>query len=241
MIPKLLFMFWHDGHPPYTVRRMIDHVRKLNPTWKFRLLTSKTKCAKPPGFDKLIIQHQSDWYRISFIEKYGGVYMDASCFHIHPIEYWVDVDDDRLQGFKWPFRSKVMENWAFAAPPKHPFVVEWKKECELSIVSGIKSYVHKLPESIKKLDGFLRFGDYLRQHMAWKKVYQTDVPTWKSTIRLKKSTDVDGPYAVHVQHEWDTDDVIDAILKGEFDESIPFIKLTGHDREAMEDAIASHK
>ena len=231
MIPKIIYMFWHDGKPPSRIQKMVTLAKQLNPTWKFRLLTEKTKCPKPDGYESLEVEHKSDWYRIYFMERTGGVWMDIWCIHIHPIESWVDLTSDNIQGFQWPYLTKVMENWAFAAPPKHPFVTEWKQEFAKAINMGFKKYKRSLSKELlgKDLHESL---PYLSQHAAWRVVHARRKS--KKEVTMSSSANVQtGPSGLIVAADWDH--VVFArrltsAPKKRY-KKMPFIKLRGIDRE----------
>lgn len=60
----------------------------------------------------------------------------------------------------------AMENWAFAAPPQHPFVLQWRDNFRHALTVGPEPYVNSLPRTIT--GAFLANFSYLAQHNAWK-------------------------------------------------------------------------
>ena len=67
----------------------------------------------------------------------------------------------------------MMENWAIAAPEKHPFIVAWKDEFEKAITMGFRKYKRKLDRSYIA-DDLYDYLPYLTQHAAWCVVYAKD-------------------------------------------------------------------
>lgn len=238
MVPKTMYMYWHSKKLPDLIRRMVRLARRQNPTWKIVVITPRARFAKPDGFHDLSVPAQSDWVRLHFLAKHGGVWMDISCIHLHPVEHWVDVTSSRLQGFLWPSRGTVMESWAFAAPPAHPFVVAWRDEFARAIAVGLKAYADDVP-SVSSMSGFDELGHYLAIHMAWRVVWnRRNRP--RDEVRLARSNDrVSGPFGLHRSSQWDADKLVVNMLRHSAARyaRMPFVKLTSCDRGALEDAM----
>ena len=241
VVPKVLYMFWHDGKPGKELRHMISLAKRMNPTWKVRLLSEKSPCAKPQGFEKLQPAHKSDWYRISYIEKYGGVWMDISCIHLRPLETWVDLRSAALQGFRWPGRTTTMENWAFAAAPHNAFVREWKREFESAIVMGFATYERRYDKTLLGSDTEMFVLPYLTQHAAWR-VVRRRVPEAKHPefrVTMRRSMDpASGPLFFSMAFD-DGDEMARLLSTASADRyrQMPFIKLRGWDREGLRELL----
>ena len=92
------------------------------------------------GFDALSVQAKTDWLRLCLVEKYGGVWLDASIICNRSIEESIDINETRVVGFECPIGQGILESWAFGARPSHPFITEWKHEFARAIRIGFKSY-----------------------------------------------------------------------------------------------------
>ena len=242
LIPKTLYMYWHDGRPPPIVRRMVNLAKRKNPSWRVRVLTEKSKCEKPRGFEELQVQHQSDWYRIYYLAKHGGVWMDISCIHLHPLEMWVDMKSAALQGFQWPFRTKTMENWAFAAPANNAFVREWKEEFKGAIEMGFRVYQRRYDKSLLGTSPEDYDLPYLTQHAAWRAI-RNRFPESRHpefAVRLRSAVNFHtGPYGILHAADYDADVFMRRLLKAGKKRfaRMPFVKLRGGEREALEEAV----
>lgn len=238
MIPKIVYMFWHDGRPGEVVRSMIRTAKRLNPEWRFRMLSAKTPCPKPEGFNRLTLpQHVSDWYRLHCIAQTGGVWMDASCIHLRPLEEWVDVRSDRLIGFQWPFRGTVMENWAFAAPPEHPFVVQWRDEFAHAISMGFAKYKRSLQRRGLPVD-VLASLPYLTQHACWR-IVRDRRAAFRDEVTLARAMAPGlGPLSLRpsAKSAEAAEEYVEVLLRAPVShfERMPFVKITGAYRDFIE-------
>ena len=50
------------------------------------------------------------------LARYGGVYLDATCVTLQPLEAWVDVRCESIQGFFLVDDGDTMESWATQTP-----------------------------------------------------------------------------------------------------------------------------
>ena len=162
-VPKNIFTFW-SGKKNEVVEWCIGNVRNMNPSWNIYVLNEKD-LIPTKGIENLMVQHKSDWARVCALEKYGGVWLDATCVCTRGVEAWVDMQSDSLQGFTAPWDDNVFENWAFATPPNTRLMSEWKKEFERAINMGFNKYKNQLPAWVQ-WSSLYNQCPYLTQHMA---------------------------------------------------------------------------
>lgn len=192
MIPKIIHTSW-EGAPPSLVRWCLKLMRAKNPDWhlKFHDITS----LKEQLPSAKIVQHRSDWQRVTCVEEEGGVWLDASCLCLQPIESWVDMSSASLQGFTYPGNEDIQENWAFAAPPRHPLMILWKNELEKAHDLGFDTYCEQLPMHIKESLSL----PYLTSHAALA-VARQRAPQEK--VSLKSSIAEGSPYRYMQDANW---------------------------------------
>ena len=91
------------------------------------------------------IQYLADWVRITLLEKYGGVWLDASVICTSAVEMWMAkrtgeegeeltmaIDENKITMFNSYFNPKVHGNWAMAvARNGHPLLKAWREEFAL--------------------------------------------------------------------------------------------------------------
>lgn len=166
-----------------TAESCIGRMRRYNSNLTVTVLTS-SDVPHVPGFERLSVQHRSDWARLYTLARRGGVWLDATCLCAAPITAWVDMDADHVQGFLTPASSPkelapkappdaIMENWAFAAPQGNAFMQAWKDEVMDAIATGFASYCAKCATFASpwlKDTGYL---PYLTTHLAMRKAHAT--------------------------------------------------------------------
>lgn len=238
LIPRKLFMYWDNhGTMPDIVRRCIQCWQRLNPDWKVTVLSeaSTKDMPKPEGFEGLGKQHQSDWIRLATLFAQGGMWVDASCVPFEPIEHWIDLQQDVMQGFESPFGGGTMETWAIAVPPRCRFMAAWKANFETAIRIGFEFYCKDLgPEIIgPELKNYL---PYLTLNAAWRKTHaETDY-----SVRLyPRANHHNGPLAYLQRFKWNTNKSVEALCAEEFHDCPVMVKLRGPDRAALIERAAT--
>ena len=151
---KILWMYWeqgienlHEYHQGAYNRMCFDGWRTLNPDWDIRVLDKATASEYVPQlseFDHLSRPMRSDLLRIKLLEKYGGVWADASTLPMRPLTGWVEhCDDDagiffyryfptRLNRLLNPFRCvHYISSWFIVAKqPNHYLIRRLSEEFE---------------------------------------------------------------------------------------------------------------
>jgi len=218
MIPKIIYVFW-EGNMNVFIRACFNNIKRMNPGFEVKLLTSESIDQKPKNFDDLKVQHKSDWARIEAIAKTGGVWIDISSIVLKPFDSWIDFDSDTFHGFEVPFGCDVIENWAFAAPKGCPLIDAWKKELKKAFDIGFKTYnkENDKPECLKSWLPYLTMHQAL--HIARRKIQYKN-------IKILKSTAINMPFNLISQCGWDSECFIKK-LKNEKKLHEIFLKLNG--------------
>ena len=131
------WMYWDDeASMPAIVHACIMSWKRHNPTHKIQLVTDANveKFVKdwPKGHDKIAgfetVQKKSNWIRMTLLETFGGIWIDASAYCLGPVERWV-TSRDQVTLYSQRSFSHVLENWAIGAPrPRHPLIVAWRAQ-----------------------------------------------------------------------------------------------------------------
>jgi len=150
-----IWCYWHEGTPSDLVLRCINSMRLQNPAWRVHLINKDTVqdflspsdwpmgCTKDHALARVndirfesstddsffeSVQKLSNWIRLTLLYKFGGVWMDASCFCTAPLETWV-TDMTKVTLFSVRVNADIYENWAIASPSsKHPTIKLWLDE-----------------------------------------------------------------------------------------------------------------
>jgi hypothetical protein len=83
------------------------------------------------------IQKKANWIRLTLLEKYGGVWVDASSFAVSGLDtLMVGADrDERLTVFSTRQNDAVATNWFIAAPMAgNPVVKAWRQKVRAGAV-----------------------------------------------------------------------------------------------------------
>lgn len=125
---KTIWIFWYQGwnNAPQIIKHCKDSWIYKNPDWEVKLLDKDSissfieiegfKCL----FKNLSIAHMSDLLRLELLEKYGGVWVDASLFCILPLNSWIfNVLKTDIFLFKSDTRLTIIANWFIAAKKNH--------------------------------------------------------------------------------------------------------------------------
>ena len=177
MIPKKIYTYWHErDKDPEFVKRCWKTFTKYDSDIELVILDKNTlKIWKPKNFDSLKHWHQADWIRLYYLEKYGGIWLDASIVVLKSLRSWVDFRSNKLQGFGYynaNLDNLIFENWAIVSPKSHPFIIEWKNNFKEAIEMGFEEWGNQNENRIcpanKKVDvPFYFSGEYLTMHRCF--------------------------------------------------------------------------
>ncbi len=123
--PKIIWVMWWQGYEtsPAIVKRCIRSWVKKNPDWELVFL-DKDSVKEYLTLDYIVnfkenvmhLQHLADVIRINLLAKYGGVWVDATCFCCKPLNEWLDrYIKSGFFAFSNPGRDRLIANWFLAA------------------------------------------------------------------------------------------------------------------------------
>lgn len=238
-IPKIVYMFW-KGTMNSFVHICMQKLKTLNPTWDVRILSSADVVATQ-GLEGLSnTAHVADWVRVDQMSRTGGVWMDATCMSMLPLESWVDVYSDKMQGFACPLDIDidVMEGWAFATPPGHKVMALWKAELQQAIEIGFDNYKKKVSDlPVSKLQMY-KHMPYLTMNGSLYNVMSQHDPHYE-TIEMRPSIGSESaPFQYLHNHSWNSNMAVRWLCSHPFDlvehsNIPPFYKLRGVERSIV--------
>ena len=145
---KIIWMSWLQGLDDRSIPKLnlecIHRWQFLNKDWDFKFITYKNVLDYVPDFfhilDKCpsrIKAHQTDLLRLILLEKFGGIWCDASLYPTEPLSNFIDniVNHTDFFTYRWMPRSidPIRGNrdtvvWFLAARhPDHYLIREWRK------------------------------------------------------------------------------------------------------------------
>jgi len=193
----------------------------------------------PLNYNKLIVQHKADWIRLKVLQKYGGLWMDASII-INDINKLEEMYQNSLQnksdltGFY--LKASIMnndpttyiENWFIMAPIDSIVIKEWLREFEYAINIGFDKYRNNIINTGYKNPAILDYGTYLTQHLCLQITLQNMYKTNSPNLLLYNAEDT--MYKLHTNCNWNESCITDNLINDSNTKNIPYIKLRGPDR-----------
>lgn len=141
-IPRILWLYWAQGwaHAPDLVRECARSWEATNSDWEVRRLDAASASdwmdleVPMKAWETMGHAHRSAHVRLKLLATYGGVWADATCLSLAPLESWLpDVSASGFFAFRWlpsdilkdpatqrPYRvgrTRRMASWFLASEP----------------------------------------------------------------------------------------------------------------------------
>jgi len=157
---KIIWMCWFQGESskmPSLNRTCIEKWRKFNKDWKVIVLDNETIPNYVPEYTEILKESPkrkkaacSDLLRILLLSKYGGVWVDASVYPMHPLNNFISqiINDQDFFAYRYipqkkynsgPRKGAILEidSWFLCASyPNHYIVETWKSK----FIDNFKKY-----------------------------------------------------------------------------------------------------
>lgn len=123
-MPRIIWFLWFQGldNAPYVVRKCYESWVARNPTWRVvnldaSMLSSVSQVDYSAGnIAALSQQHKADLLRLDLIANHGGIWVDATCFCMQPLDDWLPQKmESGFFAFDRPGPDRVLSNWFLAA------------------------------------------------------------------------------------------------------------------------------
>ena len=121
--------------------------------------------------------HRSDFICLYYLEKYGGMWLDASIINMKPISKWLlsvskkynlKKEKDILIGYGHPEDNSILENWLFYCSPNCSFMTLWKNEFMYALKIGFEKYCDINKDFYEKeFPKKVLFFPYLTMHLCF--------------------------------------------------------------------------
>lgn len=249
-LPKTIWLYWDTAERPELINEIIRYNAPKFIDWNVIFLNKENvfnyvdRSQIPNGFNDLIVQHQSDWFRLYLLKKYGGCWLDMSIIVNNKSAFdtiwqksqliksdltgFVNISDyfTHKSGIKIP---KLFDNWFIMAPKRSTLINLWFAEFDKAVSMGLLNYKKQCIA-----DGIdisrIHFSDesdvYLTQHICIEKVLQTIdvlpsvyfIPSNDSMLKLQEGC------------KWENACVLDKMLHDPETKKLPYIKLIRHNR-----------
>ena len=189
-IPRRLWVLWAGLPVPELPAACFATMRATNPQWYFTIIDPQNSSSlrslglHPPPVangSQITVERLSDWYRLEVLARHGGVYMDSNNVNFRPLEDWVDLSSEAVQGFHHPGMegpNTTLESWAIAAPANSPFMARWRDNFGDSLRVGPSEWYNLQSENLTA-----GMTNYLNVEVAWRKTrYELSRETYPTSI-----------------------------------------------------------
>ena len=272
-VPKRLWTYWEvgaDGTYPEIVAACFARMRQLNPTWSLSIISSSTAAlhyglSPPPtpmSGAPLGYQSKGDWYRLEALNKYGGVYLDATMLPFRSVEHWVNTTSSAVQGFAMaegevgPDEPITMSSFAIATPGPAPrgtpgssdrygaanstFVNRWHSHLRDALTMGSLEWAMNLNRSdlVGSLCDERSYRDksdescYFVIGLAWRLTREELDPKVYPTT-LRSSTAIGCPFHYLVDADMNSKRAVKTVLNAKAWKYTDMVKLRAEERNCV--------
>jgi hypothetical protein len=249
-IPKKIWVYWDNyDNLPNSIDNIIKYNKKTIKTWKIIYLSDENineyipQDEFPKNINNIIVQAKSDWFRLYLLNKYGGLWLDASIIVNNEEKLNELVQESFLNNSdltSYYLNSRIVNDQHFThietsfllSPLNTYFVERWKKEFEYAIEIGFKNYKNLLLSQGYNLEKIFNGGDddvYLMIHACAYKVGSEYI--FNPNVLLYKAEDE--IYYLQETCGWENKCISDKLNKDSSVKSIPLIKLVNKNRENL--------
>ncbi|MEV6298415.1 capsular polysaccharide synthesis protein [Actinoplanes sp. NPDC051861] len=127
-----IFMYWAQGFTaaPPVVQACLAALKATNPGSRVHEITDANMRAYVDVPEDLAVKldrrHLSDVLRLSLLEKFGGVWVDATCHVTEPLRPRVDAALAKSGMFAFNYTGPFISNWFLAARPDSHVLHLWR-------------------------------------------------------------------------------------------------------------------
>jgi hypothetical protein len=227
-VPKIIWTYWDSPDIPEIVKICLTSWKNHAQNYKINIINKNTAeqyVNMPESWKELPAYRQSDIIRLLLLEKYGGIWIDASTILLkNPYSF---VKQDGLTLFITPrttLQNPVFENWFISAPPQNNIIKLWVSET-LYAIKNQERYVSSSSNDNKSLIGIY---NYLLCHLVLKNIYERQKELFHD-VKIYDSKET--AFYYHEKYQWNN--LNKNLLKDEYDPEKLLIKLRGGDRTGM--------
>lgn len=181
--PKKIWIYWESASDiPEIVKISVDRVRHYCPDYEVIFLNIDTLDEYidiPQLPDSLPVANKSDFIRLKLLEKFGGVWMDASIILNDGLGWVLDklTDHDAFTFFSDECTmnplNPITENWFIVAPKESQFIKDWLTEFSSCIFSDSPTDYYNDIKNDKSIVQNLSLPDYLLCYISAIKVLKS--------------------------------------------------------------------
>ncbi|HMW48451.1 MAG TPA: capsular polysaccharide synthesis protein, partial [Cellvibrionaceae bacterium] len=244
VIPNIIWLYWDaEQITSITAELCINLIKSLHPVFDVRLLNKITISDYLPDFPKELADKApnfiSDMVRLMLIEKYGGIYLDATVLLSKPIDWALKFQqDDRSEAVLYYTDENtvdeefpMVESWFIVAPPNSKFIRAWREEYQNSITCADIDRYWRGCELLPQSKFPLRLPYYLCYWAAQRVLRKNQ----DYRLTLLRAEDDAFSYGLGFKKKWDEVAMADLMLFNKKPAPCPnLVKLIRYDRVRLD-------
>jgi hypothetical protein len=219
-----------DENIPEVVNKCISSWKRHNPGYIVNILNKKNTKHLHGLKHGTSPNRYSDYVRLDYLSKYGGIWIDASIFLNESLD-WVQNDSEftgyYIDKFTITPTSPVVESWFLSCPSNSRFIQNWRDEFfrmeEFETVDEYLEDVKRLGVDFSKIEG----PNYLAIHVSAQKIIQKNEPY---NLTLFKAEDDAFKYLE--DNAWNSDNAVKEFCNGKY-RNQKIIKMRGLERNLV--------
>jgi hypothetical protein len=240
IVPKIIWTYWDNDEIPEFIKLCLNNWKKVCSDYEINIL-HKSNVDKyiniPNNFYKIPSYRQSDIARLLLLQKYGGIWIDASTIlFVSPDKF---ISKNNITLFLTPGSNNkdiiVYENWFISAPKNNLIINLWTYEV-LKAIYNPNKYIEESSDKNKKIIGIF---DYLICHLALINIRDKHSKLFKN-IKIIDSNNT--AFYEHNKANWKSNKMINNIFNKNWvlNNNRLFIKFRSSDRKAITSNIISN-
>jgi len=130
-LPKKIWFLWLQGldEAPIEVKKCYESWVRNNHGWQVIFIDKQTitEYVHLPGWD--IEEYvASELLRLNLLARYGGVWADATCYCVKPLDEWLPgYMNAGFFAFNRPGPDRMLSSWFMASYPQNPIITAFQK------------------------------------------------------------------------------------------------------------------
>jgi hypothetical protein len=200
-IPKIIWSFWDNPELPEIIKDCKRNWKKFAPNYNIKFLNKnniENYVDMPINWKNLPVYRQSDVLRLKLLEKYGGIWMDASILLFENPDNFVGGD---ITLFTSPLTNQddpIYENWFIASTKGNILIKTWINEV-LYAIKNEDEYVASCSDyNIDLLNYYT--PTYLICHLALRNIYDQHKDLFKNGLYYDSITTA---FYEHNKYNWE--------------------------------------
>ena len=225
-IPKIIWSYWDNPEVPEFIADCKKNWTKFAPNYKIIQLNRnniENYVTMTKNWKSLKSYRQADILRLKLLEKYGGIWMDASILLLENPDNFIGGNITLFTTPTTTNDNPVYENWFIASTKGNVIIKKWIAEVETAIKDP-SNYLALSSDYNKKL---VNIPDYLICHLALRNIYDKNLQLFKNGKYHNSNTTA---FYEHNKYNWQ-DVGMNAFKNFSIHPERLMIKLRGNDRK----------